>query len=536
MSFLNTWTHHPLAIVIGRTLIHSLWEASVAGIILALILRATRSSAIRYAAACLTLGAIVAGLIVTFVVCIPASASGRRFDVARFPVVSPPDAKGEVSPESTNITLQKALPWITLLWIIGVVVFNLRLIGGWFAERRLRRHGVCAAAVSWQSRLDAIRLQMGVSRIVTLMESSLTIVPMVVGHIRPAVLFPVGLLAGLPSEQVELILMHELAHIRRHDYLVNTIQTFIEGLLFYHPAVWWLSKVIRAEREHGCDDMVVAAGHSAETYARALISLETSRSNVAEGAIAATGGSLMKRVRRLLYQPEPAATAWLPVCLVAFLMIAAGIMITGQPVTGVLATRAEVAPVHVAEAPPAPFSRVAQPATQPRSPQSAETRSLKTWLEQDVAYIITPEERRAYEGLRTDEEREHFIEQFWLRRDPTPGTAENEFKDEHYRRIAYANQNFTSRSTNGWKTDRGRIYIMYGKPDEIESHPSGGTYSRPAREGGGTIRTFPFEVWRYQYIEGIGNEVLLEFVDSTGSGDFKQTIDPALKRKLEQQR
>jgi bla regulator protein blaR1 len=534
MSFLNTWSHHPLAIVIGRTLIHSLWEASVAGIILALVLRATRSSSLRYAAACVTLGAIVAGLIATFVVCIPPSASGRRFDVVRFPVVSQPDAKGEVSPESMNITLQKALPWITLLWIIGAVVFNLRLIGGWFAERRLRRHGVCAAAVSWQSRLDAIRVQMGVSRIVTLMESSLTIVPMVVGHIRPAVLFPVGLLTGLPSEQVELILMHELAHIRRHDYLVNTIQTFIEGLLFYHPAMWWLSKIIRAEREHGCDDMVVAAGHSAETYARALMSLETSRSSIAESAIAATGGSLMKRVRRLLYQPEPAATAWLPVCLVAFLTIAAIVIITAQPAPAVPPSRVEVPVAPAIEAPrPEPISPVARPAVPPRSRQTAETQALRTWIEQDVTYIITPEERRAYEMLQTDEEREHFIEQFWLRRDPTPGTPENEYKVEHYRRIAYANQKFAAASKAGWITDRGRIYIRYGPPDELESHPSGGIYVRPIEQGGGITNTFPFEIWRYRHIDGVGNDVLMEFVDASRSGEYRMTVDPRQKDSLQ---
>jgi GWxTD domain-containing protein len=420
------------------------------------------------------------------------------------------------------------------LWIIGAVLFNLRLIGGWFAERRLRRHGVCAAAVSWQSRLDAIRVQMGVSRIVKLLESSLTVVPMVVGHIRPAVLFPMGLLTGLPPEQVELILMHELAHIRRNDYLVNTIQTFIEGLLFYHPAIWWLSRVIRAEREHGCDDMVVAAGHSAETYALALMSLETNRSNIAEAAIAATGGSLMKRVRRLLYQPEPAATAWLPVCLVVFLAIAAVVIITAQPAPAVPPSRVEVPVAHaIVVPPPEPISPPVRPAVTSRSPQT-ETQALKTWVEQDVTYIITAEERRAYEGLQTDEERQHFIEQFWLRRDPTPGTPENEYKEEHYRRIAYANQKFASASKTGWITDRGRIYIRYGPPDEMESHPSGGIYDRPIEQGGGTTRTFPFEIWRYRYIEGIGNDVLMEFVDASMSGEYRMTIDPREKDALRQ--
>jgi GWxTD domain-containing protein len=159
------------------------------------------------------------------------------------------------------------------------------------------------------------------------------------------------------------------------------------------------------------------------------------------------------------------------------------------------------------------------------------SKALQHWLDEDVAYIITPEERKAFKGLKTDEERESFIESFWLRRDPTPDTIDNEYRDEHYERIAYANEHYAS-GIPGWKTDRGRIYIMYGKPDEIESHPSGGTYDRPIEQGGGTTSTFPFEIWRYRYIEGIGNEVLLEFVDPSMSGEYHMTIDPSEKDAL----
>src|SRR6201997_4527363 len=163
--------------------------------------------------------------------------------------------------------------------------------------------------------------------------------------------------------------------------------------------------------------------------------------------------------------------------------------------------------------------------------QENASRVFRKWLDEDVAYIITNEERAAYKALKTDEEREQFIEQFWLRRDPTPDTVENEFKEDHYERIAYANERFAS-GIPGWKSDRGRIYIMYGKPDEIESHPSGGTYDRPIEEGGGTTSTFPFETWRYRYIEGIGNEVILEFVDPSMSGEYRMTIDPSEKDAL----
>src|SRR5215470_15794727 len=135
----------------------------------------------------------------------------------------------------------------------------------------------------------------------------------------------------------------------------------------------------------------------------------------------------------------------------------------------------------------------------------------KNWIEQDVVYIITDEERRAFKALKTDEERDKFIEGFWLRRDPDPDTPENEYKDQYYERIQYANERFSS-GIPGWKTDRGRIYIMYGKPDEIESHPAGGPYDRPSYEGGGTTSTYPFEIWWYRYIEGIGSDVEIEFV------------------------
>jgi GWxTD domain-containing protein len=155
----------------------------------------------------------------------------------------------------------------------------------------------------------------------------------------------------------------------------------------------------------------------------------------------------------------------------------------------------------------------------------------RKWLSEDVAYIISSEEIQTFKRLQTDEEREQFIEQFWLRRDPTPDTVENEFKEEHYRRIAYANEHFPS-GIPGWKTDRGRIYIEYGPPDEIDDHSSGGTYTRPTEEGGGDTSTFPFVQWRYRYIEGVGSNIMIEFVDTTMSGEFRMTMDPSEKDAL----
>jgi len=157
--------------------------------------------------------------------------------------------------------------------------------------------------------------------------------------------------------------------------------------------------------------------------------------------------------------------------------------------------------------------------------------TYRKWLDQDVVWIITDEERKAFMLLSNDEERDNFIEAFWQRRDPTPDTAENEFKEEHYRRIAYANEHFPA-GIPGWKTDRGRIYIVFGPPDEIESHPSGGSYERPMEEGGGETSTFPFEQWRYRYIEDIGQEVIIEFVDTCMCNDYHMTIDRSEKDAL----
>jgi GWxTD domain-containing protein len=155
----------------------------------------------------------------------------------------------------------------------------------------------------------------------------------------------------------------------------------------------------------------------------------------------------------------------------------------------------------------------------------------KQWLSEDVIYIISPEERTAFLQLSTSEEREQFIEQFWLRRSSNPDLPENDFKEEHYRRIAYANEHYAS-GIPGWRTDRGRTYIIWGPADEVDSHPTGGTYDRPMDEGGGSTTTYPWETWRYRYLEGIGENIIIEFVDPSGSGEYHMTMDPSEKDAL----
>ncbi|MBI3682807.1 MAG: GWxTD domain-containing protein [Acidobacteria bacterium] len=217
---------------------------------------------------------------------------------------------------------------------------------------------------------------------------------------------------------------------------------------------------------------------NAHEYAVALAALEQNRCSVREPAVAVTGGNLVKRIHRLLYPNRPNG-AWTP-------LFSAVVLIA----TAAVALAAWQSPPQTEGAKPSPYI---------------------LWLNQDVVYIIADEERAAFLKLTTDQERQKFIEQFWLRRDPTPKTVENEFKEEHYRRIAYANQRFqTTSGRPGWRTDRGHMYIVYGPPDEIESHPSGGART-----------SYPFEVWRYWHVEGIGENLFVTFIDRMRSGDYR---------------
>ena len=210
---------------------------------------------------------------------------------------------------------------------------------------------------------------------------------------------------------------------------------------------------------------------------------------------------------------------------------------------GVLATLALIVGLSILHAFPAPSdqNKDDQDNAKPKVSKEEKRRQkalrneletpYKKWLTEEVPYIITNDERATFKKLSTDDEREAFIENFWERRNPNPGSPENEYKEEYYRRIAYANERFAS-GIPGWKTDRGRIYITYGPPDEIESHPSGGSYDRPDSEGGGETSTYPFEQWRYRYIDGIGENIILEFVDPSMSGEYHLTMDPGEKDAL----
>jgi GWxTD domain-containing protein len=503
MTFLDALVRTASAKALGWTLLHSLWEGAAIALVLAIVLAIARSSRVRYAAACFAMLGLLAAFAATLFRLMPREIT-RAAVVQPLPIpLNPPINDRRVANHRTPWDASELPPWLAPIWLAGVLLFQLRCLASWAAAGRMRRIGVCRAPSEWIEKLGDLQARLRMTRPVTLLESCFAEVPVVIGHLRPVILMPVGLLAGLPAAQIEAILLHELAHIGRADYLVNLMQTLVEGLFFYHPAAWWISSSIRAERENCCDDLVVLTSGDAHEYARALAALAENRWTMRETALAATGGNLVKRIRRVLAQPEGPRTTIAPVLSVGILIVTAG--------AALAAWHTPAHPLLIAQA------------------QSAAPSKYDKWLREEVVYIITDRERAEFKNLHTDAERDRYIDQFWERRDPTPGTPENEFKDEHYRRIAYANNRFTISAFPGWKTDRGRIYIEYGPPDEIDSHPSGGKYIREPEQGGGQTVTYPFEQWRYRFIEGIGNNVILEFVDKAKTGEYRLTMDPKEK-------
>ncbi len=243
------------------------------------------------------------------------------------------------------------------VWLAGVVLLTLRLFSGWMWVQRMKSHGARPAPEALQSAARRLMRRLHIGRAVRLLESTSVAVPTVIGWLRPVVLLPASAMAGLAPNQMEAILAHELAHIRRHDYIVNLFQTVVETLLFYHPAVWWLSRRIRAERENCCDDLAVSLCGDPVAYAAALAELEGLRSTTGDLVLAATGGSLLQRVRRLLGVPTHAGRApgWLAagVALLVLISMSAGAVTSGaftgelqEPTVVPTAPAAPVAPAQ----------------------------------------------------------------------------------------------------------------------------------------------------------------------------------------------
>jgi uncharacterized protein (TIGR03435 family) len=328
MNAIRMLASEPWVESLGWTLVHFLWQ----GLLIAALYAAIRGSIarraspnVRYLLACAALACMLLAPLVTWIAQQP---SGALPDpVYRVRGVSPAAAATVIAlpaPVRTVVPVARAaefLPWVVMAWLTGALAFWVRLLGGWLMATRMRSSRVRPAPPQWQQTLARLGRRVGVSRPVRLLVSGLVQVPTVVGWLRPVVLVPAGALAGLPADRLEAVLVHELAHIRRHDYLVNLLQSVAEALLFYHPAVWWVSAHMRAERELCCDDVAVAVTGDAFAYASALVEWE--RHRPASLMVAVNGGSLAARIGRLLGQPRPPARSGPGVLAGAVVLLAA---------------------------------------------------------------------------------------------------------------------------------------------------------------------------------------------------------------------
>lgn len=347
MTGIDTLLREPAIQAVGWALLHFVWQGSLVGVLAALALRALRNSAadVRYVVAAIALSLMATMPVVTGVQAWraardQASAQSRSIVRSQPEVVSPIAQSitgsqrqigvpaSDSSPSgawSTSGRVERWLPALVLIWMAGVGILALRLAGGWLWIQQMKSHGAAPADAALQVLVRRLTRRLHISRGVTLLQSAGVSVPTVIGWLKPIILLPMSALAGLSALQVEAILAHELAHIRRHDYLVNLLQALLETLLFYHPAVWWLSRRIRVEREHCCDDLAVSLCGDAVVYARALADLEELSGARSQLVMAASGGRLVDRVRRLLAAPATHAgrgPAWLAAASAIFLMLA----------------------------------------------------------------------------------------------------------------------------------------------------------------------------------------------------------------------
>jgi uncharacterized protein (TIGR03435 family) len=341
MSAIQIMSTQPWVERLGSTLLHFLWEGLAIAAVYAVGRRWTERRVgpdARYVVACVALAMMAAAPVATWVVLSPpaaesvaASFAAPLSDAATSAFRSAPVLPPGGAPGGGAAPL---LPWVVAIWLVGAMACWVRMLGGWILAERLRSRLVRPASGEWRQAFDRLKARLRVSRPVQLLVSSLVQAPVVVGWLRPAVLVPVGALAGLPADQVEALLLHELAHIRRQDYLVNLLQGVVEAILFYHPAVWWVSGHIRVERELCCDDLAVAASGDVLAYARALAGLESARPAHAGMVMAASGGALVNRIARLAGRPRPAPRpgSGSATIMAAMIIAVTTLALFGQPV------------------------------------------------------------------------------------------------------------------------------------------------------------------------------------------------------------
>lgn len=355
---LETILKEPFVQALGWALVHAVWQGALVAMLVAcaLMLMRSFSARARYVAATLGLLLMLAAPVVTLsrlyssmpdatpatgqraALSVDEQALNAKASLPKRALGSQPDSAGGILKPAgfapfENLTESRfalLARWLVLFWLAGIIIFSVRLFRGWVATERLKRRGIGLATAACEESFARLARRIGVSRPARLYKSVLVEVPTVIGWLRPVVLVPVSAFTGLSQQQLDALLAHELAHVRRYDYLVNLLQAVAETLLFYHPAVWWVSKQIRTEREHACDDLAVEACGDALLYARALAELETMRASDERSlALAADGGSLISRIRRLVAAPrrdEQRRPAWLAAALL-FVMISSALMV-----------------------------------------------------------------------------------------------------------------------------------------------------------------------------------------------------------------
>ncbi len=496
MSSFVLFSEQPLVRIFGWSLLHFVWEGAIVAALLAWVLRllSGRSPQLRYLVALCGLVLMTILPLITFgYIAIRSHVMDHAIAYSILEKDTIIGLHGSFSGAADSrvdqiaASLDRSLPLLLAAWFAGVILFLGRLNIGLIVARRMKSIATQPASLELQLAFQQLKCRLRIERMVRLANSALVQVPTVIGWLRPVVLIPAGCLTGLSPAQIESIFAHELAHIQRQDYLVNVLQSFIEAVLFYHPAVWWVSGQLRKEREHCCDDVAVRTSGDALAYVEALSHLEEYRSSYPAVHLGANGGSLFMRIKRLLgYKEAPAFSQLAGLTLLALVVTATTLGI------GTLARAQAGADKKLSAEHDAASQAVPQ--------------IYQRWLDEDVLWIISPEERARFMKLSSDEERNEFIQQFWERRDvQSPGGGENSFKAAYYHRIAYANQHFGGVDP-GWKSDRGRVYILYGAPDSIDAHLSVGGATKP------------YELWHYRVIQEETPEQV------KGRGDYKTTL------------
>ena len=443
---------------------------------------------------------------------------------------------------SVTTTPASMIPNVLIaVWICGGIAVCLGRISRLRQVRRTLKESSVALQTGRESELLRRVLESGGMPPLRLVASRSAMEPGVCGVIRPFLLLPFDISAHLGEAELEAIFAHELAHVRRRDNLTAGIHAIAETVFWFHPFVWWIGAHLLQERERACDQETLSMGCEPQVYAEGI--LKVCRYYVTAPVIfvaGVTGSNLKMRIEEIM---KNQTTFPLRFGKRLFLAMAAAAAIGGPILAGLMTApmvRAQ-APVRVIAAveSAARFTVIAEtPQGQRGAPPASAVRQTPgqvtpapvppDWLG-EVSLLITDPERIAFQQLK-DDERQRFIENFWGQRNPTPGTPTNEFKDKFYERFAYANAHFST-SIPGAQTDRGKMYILNGPPDELISHPSGGTYYRITPEGRGATMTFPFEAWRYRHIDGKGDNIIYEFVDKEMNGNYTLEYDPGAKAK-----